>query len=186
MGDISLEQSNDAALMREAAKGERSAMSALWHKYHTPLLLSAQGKTDDAAELEKNTQAAFQYAFAVLQTGRQVANFYALLQICFEKEQSRLQAGPPSLPLTAAAAKQKTDTSHTAATPEAPKQLDKKQGRAAKKAKSRKPGVWKVIFLVLLNLLLLWLLAGLLMQKGILPKIDLGFDWLGKMYYRIF
>ena len=179
-----MEQNNDAALMREAARGERLAMSTLWHKYRASLLLSAQGKTENEAELENRTEAAFRYAFAVLQTGRQVANFYALLQICMEKALCRSHdAAQPLPPRTAPPA---PSTAPTAALPETAKHGKQRTESRKSAEKRRKRSVWSVIFLVLLNILLLWLLAGLLMQKGILPKLNIGFDWLGKLYYRIF
>lgn len=39
---------------------------------------------------------------------------------------------------------------------------------------------WKVL-LVLIDLFLLWILAGMLMGLGYLPKFDLGYTWFGQM-----
>jgi hypothetical protein len=50
-----------------------------------------------------------------------------------------------------------------------------------RKRKSRSAGsqvgvFWKVL-LVLIDLFLLWILAGMLMALGVLPVVDLGYTW---------
>jgi hypothetical protein len=44
--------------------------------------------------------------------------------------------------------------------------------------------IWKIL-LVLVDLFLLWILAGMLMGLGYLPAIDLGYSWFGRMLYSL-
>lgn len=53
--------------------------------------------------------------------------------------------------------------------------LRRKQPRGAET-----PLVWKILF-VLVDLFLLWVLAGLLMGLGYLPAVDLGYAWFSRM-----
>lgn len=42
--------------------------------------------------------------------------------------------------------------------------------------------IWKIL-LVLVDLFLLWILAGMLMGLGYLPAIDLGYSWFGRVLF---
>lgn len=46
------------------------------------------------------------------------------------------------------------------------------------------PLFWKIL-LVLIDLFLLWILAGMLMGLGYLPAVDLGYSWFGLMLYSL-
>jgi hypothetical protein len=46
------------------------------------------------------------------------------------------------------------------------------------------PLFWKIL-LVLIDLFLLWILVGMLMGLGYLPKFDLGYSWFGHVLYSL-
>ncbi|MDD4311497.1 MAG: hypothetical protein PHW41_03355 [Eubacteriales bacterium] len=52
------------------------------------------------------------------------------------------------------------------------------------KADARTPLFWKIL-LVLIDLFLLWVLAGLLMGVGYLPVVDLGYVWFSRVFSSI-
>lgn len=54
------------------------------------------------------------------------------------------------------------------------------QAQKRKSADSRTALGWKLL-LVVIDLFLLWVLAGLLMGLGYLPPVDLGYTWFGRM-----
>ena len=50
-------------------------------------------------------------------------------------------------------------------------------------ASAQTPLVWKIL-LVLVDLFLLWVLAGMLMGLGYLPVVDLGYSWFSKALHQ--
>ena len=50
-------------------------------------------------------------------------------------------------------------------------------------ASAQTPLVWKIL-LVLIDLFLLWVLAGMLMGIGYLPPVDLGYSWFANVLYQ--
>ena len=58
------------------------------------------------------------------------------------------------------------------------------QGRPRAVAFAQTPLIWKIL-LVLVDLFLLWVLAGMLMGLGYLPVVDLGYSWFSGALYQI-
>ncbi len=56
-------------------------------------------------------------------------------------------------------------------------------GKQRVSAYAQTPLIWKIL-LVLVDLFLLWVLAGMLMGLGYLPLIDLGYSWFSQMLYQ--
>ena len=56
------------------------------------------------------------------------------------------------------------------------------RGKKRENAYAQTPLIWKIL-LVLVDLFLLWVLAGMLMGLGYLPIVDLGYSWLSRALY---
>ena len=56
-------------------------------------------------------------------------------------------------------------------------------GKQRVSAYAQTPLIWKIL-LVLVDLFLLWVLAGMLMGLGYLPLVDLGYSWFSQMLYQ--
>lgn len=186
-----MEQSTtDAALMQQAAKGDAAAMSALWKKYSDAVYQSMLEKQVDPALCRRVTQEAFLHAYAVLRTDRAISNFFALVEICAEKQVRLALCIEPAKstsrsiknstqPIDEAVSRREYSDASDGMTERGKKRLLKKENRRGNPVAR---GIFIVLF-ILFDLLLVWLLAGFLMQRGILPKIDLGYEW---MYQKVY
>lgn len=59
------------------------------------------------------------------------------------------------------------------------------QRRQSKSAAYAQPALFWKVLLVLVDLFLLWVLAGMLMGLGYLPVIDLGYSWFSEVLFKM-
>lgn len=159
------------------SKDENSRKQDFYRKYSAKVYELAQAQAKDKEAALSITKAVFISAFDTLSvTGYREGDYWPLL----ERYVLLAAAGCLPGPVTPAPRELLQDLSRKQAAPLPPAAPSKRRRTNSVR------GALLLAFNILLSLLLAWLLIGLLIRLGALPRFDLGYTWFNQNVFLLF
>ena len=169
-------------LMEQIHNGDKDAFRTFYSRYNKSVYRMAVRETNDQLQAVAVVKAVFQEIYQFLKKeGVYEGNLYTWLDQLTEKH-LRLREAPQNA--------YRNEASYTEeAAAEITRRAAEKDPAAADVSPPKAPnksGLPTIIALSLLSLVLIWVMMGMLGNMGVIPRLDLGYDWFNAHLYPLF